>query len=245
MLHAARLRRQPEGGCSLVQSAQRLCGVDGLRAVLLGQFFTIRTQYQRGMQVLRRGQLQALLQPDLARGVVQQVGAAHHMADTLVGVIHHHGQLVGKAAVGAQQHEVAHRVLHILRLWPGGAVLPVDNGALGAQAPGPRRFAVQAGAAGTGVAQFRVARAGHVGGYGVFNVLARTAAGVGQIARHQALQCGAVQRGAGALPHGGRVGMQAAGGELRKYHAVRAGHGAWAIDVFDAHQPLATMCAGV
>ena len=39
--------------------------------------------------------------------------------------------------------------------------------------------------------------------------------------------------------------MQAASGELLQYLVVRTGHGARCVDVFDSHQPLAAVGAGV
>jgi hypothetical protein len=39
--------------------------------------------------------------------------------------------------------------------------------------------------------------------------------------------------------------MQAASGELLQYLVVCTGHGARCVDVFDAHQPLAAVGAGV
>jgi hypothetical protein len=39
--------------------------------------------------------------------------------------------------------------------------------------------------------------------------------------------------------------MQAAGGQLREYQPVCAGHAARGIDIFDAHQPLAPVRTGV
>ena len=67
----------------------------------------VGVQHQRQVQVARGGQAQRALQQDLARSGVEQVGAADDVGDALVGVIHHHRQLVGPVAVGATQDEVA------------------------------------------------------------------------------------------------------------------------------------------
>jgi hypothetical protein len=40
------------------------------------------------------------------------------LGDALLGVVHHHGQLVGVDAVGAAQHEVAHLRGEVLALRP-------------------------------------------------------------------------------------------------------------------------------
>ena len=47
------------------------------------------------------------LQMNLARRVPQQIGTAHDMADALPPVIHHHGELVGEAAIGAFEDKIA------------------------------------------------------------------------------------------------------------------------------------------
>jgi hypothetical protein len=86
------------------------------------------------------GRPSAALQQDLARGVVGQVLAAHHVGDALRGVVHHHRQLVGPQAVGAVEHEVAHLVRHVLLLRAQAAVGPGDRL--------PRRAAQPPGAAG-------------------------------------------------------------------------------------------------
>jgi cobalamin biosynthesis protein CbiG len=90
----------------------------------------------------------AALQQDLARRVVGQVLAAHHVGDALRRVVDHHRQLVGGLAVGAAQHEVADLVRHVLLLRPEPAVAPVDRHRLpslvAAQPPGARRLAAQA-----------------------------------------------------------------------------------------------------
>ncbi len=59
------------------------------------------------MQVAWLAAAQQPLQVDLARGRVEQIGAAHHVADRLRGIVHHHGELIGELAVGAVEDEVA------------------------------------------------------------------------------------------------------------------------------------------
>ena len=79
------------------------------------------------MQVGGRGQAQGTLQQDLARGVVGQVFAAHHIGDALVGVVHHHGELVGPEPIGPAQDEITHRLFHVLLLQTQAAVLPLQE----------------------------------------------------------------------------------------------------------------------
>jgi hypothetical protein len=53
------------------------------------------------------------------RGVGQQeVGAAHDVGDALVGIVDHHGELVGKQPVAAAEHEVAESCVEPLRHRP-------------------------------------------------------------------------------------------------------------------------------
>jgi hypothetical protein len=73
-----------------------------------------RIQQQRQVPVAWHRQAQCLLQQDLPRGGVEQVGAAHHFGHALCGVIDHHGQLVGPAAIRTAQHEVADLGMHVL-----------------------------------------------------------------------------------------------------------------------------------
>jgi hypothetical protein len=57
----------------------------------------------------RQGQAKPLLQHDLTRRIVEQVGAPHHLRDALIRIVHHDSQLVGVEPVSPFQDEVAHR----------------------------------------------------------------------------------------------------------------------------------------
>ena len=95
--------------------------------MLLGQFFAIRAAHQRRVQVAQRGYAQRVLQQDLARRVVGQVFATHHVGDALGGVIDHHRQLIRPQAISAAQHKVAHGVADVLLLRTQAAVVPVQH----------------------------------------------------------------------------------------------------------------------
>ena len=58
------------------------------------------------MAVLRVGEPQRLLEPELPRGGVQQVAPPHHLCDPHGGVVHHHRQLIGVHPVGPAEDEV-------------------------------------------------------------------------------------------------------------------------------------------
>ena len=98
------------------QSSHRYLQIQCLRAVLLGQLFSIRTQYQRAVQVLWLRQTEGALQQDLTRGVVGQVLPAHDVGDALSCIIYHHSQLVGPQAVCPFKHKVADLGADILAL---------------------------------------------------------------------------------------------------------------------------------
>ncbi len=101
-------------------------------------------------------------------------------------------------------------------------------------------------AAGAGVDGGVVAFAhGALQAEGGFDVLARAGAGVGHVLGNQPIQGVAVQMETRALPHGRFIGQQSASGQLLQDELVRTGHAAGRVHVFDAHQPLPAMGAGV
>jgi hypothetical protein len=55
---------------------------------------------------------------DLSWRGYQQVGTAHDIAHSLLGIIHHHGQLVGPETIGAQQDKVADVCRQVLLVRP-------------------------------------------------------------------------------------------------------------------------------
>ena len=48
------------------------------------------------MGIRRRGDAQGIEDVDLSRCVVEVVVPAHHVGDTHIGVVNHHGQVVGR-----------------------------------------------------------------------------------------------------------------------------------------------------
>ena len=173
------------------------------------------------------------------------------MRDALRGIVHHHRQLIGPQAVGAAQHKVAHRLQHVLLLRTQASVAPlrwvvqlqiVDH-ALHIQAPSPRRFALQTLATRARIHRSRVPCALLL--LRVFNLFARTAAGVGPALGHQVVQGGLIGLMARGLPQHGFIGHQATSGQLRQQGLVGAGHAARRVHVFHAHQPSAAMGASI
>ena len=85
----------------------------GRRPVALGQPPAVGVQHQRHVAVARLVQAQQPRDQQLARRGVQQVVAAHHLADRLVGVVDDHRQVVGVRAVPAAQRDVVDGRLHL------------------------------------------------------------------------------------------------------------------------------------
>ena len=63
------------------------------------------------------------------------------MIHTLVGIIHHHRQLIGKVAIGALQDEVADLTLKVLADPPLDGVVETHGAGVDPQPPGPRGLA--------------------------------------------------------------------------------------------------------
>jgi hypothetical protein len=193
------------------------------------------------VQVAGQWQPQGALQRDLARRVVGQVLAAHDVGDALLGVVHHHGQLVGPKAVGALEDEVAHLRAEVLRLGAEAAVLPVDA-AVHPEAPGAHRAAVRAVPASAGVDQLAVplAWASSAG-----DLATRAGTAVGLAGVDQAPQGGFVVAAAAGLPDWRCVGPQAELAQLLQDQRVHARWAARGVHVLDAHQPPAAMGARI
>ena len=62
---------------------------------LLRQLLARRAEHQRHVHVARRRQPQGTLQENLARRVIEQISAANHVGDPLLGVVDDHRQLIG------------------------------------------------------------------------------------------------------------------------------------------------------
>ena len=145
-------RRMAERGERLRQHGAPPALRQGGRQGLLGQLLPGGVGDERHMGVDRRRQAEQGLQINLARGVPQQVGAAHDVGDALERVVHHHRQLVGEQAVGALDDEVADLMRQVLLQVAVDAVVKVGAHIRHAHAPGTcDRTGRQAVAAGAGV----------------------------------------------------------------------------------------------
>ena len=76
-------------------------------AIALGKFPALLVQDQPVMGVSGRRQSEQRLQQALDMGGREQIVAARHQRDALEGIVHHHGQMIGRGHLLARQHDVA------------------------------------------------------------------------------------------------------------------------------------------
>jgi len=217
--------------------------IDGRRLRLLGELLAAGIGHHGQVRVGRRGQRQALLQPDLPRRRIEQIDAAHHRVDSLRGVVNDDCQLVRVLTVGAQQYEVADGAVEILLHTALNAVAKSDRRVGHAQPPGARRTAAaQAVAAGSRVDQSAVDRSRWRAG-GDFR--SRAGARVDLAVELQAHQFGVIEIQALALDEYFAIPCEAEAFEGAQDFVGGAGKRPRLVDVLDAQQPLATVGAGV
>ena len=206
--------------------------------VALGQTGAVRTHHQRDVSVGRGGKAEEPLQEDLRRGRRRQVVTADHQGHALVGVVHHHRQVVGRDPVVALQHHV-----------PGGAADPAGHEVVELDHlvdPQPQRrwpaapapFAPLAGGeipAGAGVGQWNpVGRAGGLAD------LPPGAEALVHPARGAQLGDGLpVAIEARRLEHDRSVGSHPDPGQVGELGLGMGGRGGDSVEVLHAHQPPA------
>ena len=185
-----------------------------------------------------------LVDQGLAGGVVEMIVAANHVGHAHVVVIDHHGQVIGRRTVGAQQDQVVqilvlepdvplhlvghHRVagLRTLQAHDKGAVRGVVGGDVAPgrtdhPALGPRRLAL-----------------------GV-QLLRRHVVAIGFAAGQELVHGGAMQVGPGGLEHRRLVGLKAQPLQALEDDAHGGLGGALAIGVLDAQKELSAGASGV
>ncbi|MNH17343.1 hypothetical protein D3C79_770120 [compost metagenome] len=166
------------------------------------------------------------MQVQLARSVIQQVGAADDIGHPLPGVIQHHGQLISVQAIAAANDKVADLAAQMLfetaldpviemvgQLWH-----PYADGRVLAAVPG-------------------VAAQARVNAVIAFELLARAGAGVGQTLTEQAFDHFGIGLVALALVHHLAIPFQAVAFQGVEDRCLGAGGFAGRVDVFHAHQP--------
>src|SRR6267142_2112628 len=86
---------------------------DAHRSVALRQALAVGAENHGDMGELRQLRAERSKDIHLARSIVDVIVAADHVRDAHVEVVHHHAEVVGRNAVGAQQHEIVQlRVRH-------------------------------------------------------------------------------------------------------------------------------------
>ena len=204
----------------------------------------------------RRGQAQFPVEPQLARRAGQKVCPAHHLGNAHQGIIHHHGQLIGKHTVRPPQVKIPAVLRQILGI---GAHVAVHKGNGFVRHHHPPGWLAPGGAqndlfrrqvsAGPGVYHLPI---GAVGGIGGVQLAAAAKAGVNQPFAHQLLVIFFIDSAALALVIGaaraalaaaficgkaepGKVGFQ----QISKF--ARAAHG---IQILNAQHNLAAAAFG-
>ncbi len=100
-------RALPQKLQRLTQHDDRLGARQWLGEDLLTELLALIVDRRWQMQITGRRQAKQLLQINLARGRREQIGTTHHLGNTLLRIIHHHGKLVGMEAVGTARDEIA------------------------------------------------------------------------------------------------------------------------------------------
>src|SRR5574344_2775569 len=111
-----RCRPDELSGWLLAQKAQRLAqGLgDGRVAkrrcmVLFREFQAIGLQRQRQVQPTGLGSPQQSVEGNLPDRRLNQIGAAHHLRDAAIGIIDHHGQVIGEQAIAPFEDKILFR----------------------------------------------------------------------------------------------------------------------------------------
>jgi hypothetical protein len=102
---------RPAQACQIVEQRLGQEAILGIlhhrhRAVALGQALAVGAEDHRHVGESRHVSAHRAVDVDLARRVVHMVVAADAVRDGHVEVVHHHAEIVGRHAVGAQQHEI-------------------------------------------------------------------------------------------------------------------------------------------
>ena len=197
------------------------------------------------MGIVRGGEAEAALQPDLARGGHEQILPAHDVGDALFGVVGHHGELVGPQAVGAQEDEIADVAGEVLYITADDAVGEGDGFIGHAQPPGGHSaggFGRRGGEPCTGAVVNEAVHALPRLGMPLF---AAAIAGVGEAALLQAVQGGAVEMVAAALVGHFAVPFKAECFEGAQDMGGSTGHFARRVEIFHPHQPAPARRPGI
>ena len=101
--------------------------VEGEGSVALAELLAVRADDDGQVGVRRPGQVERLGESDLPRRRREQVCAAHDLRDSLFGVVHDDGELVGVGAVGSPHDEIADVAPDILNLRAKDGIVESDR----------------------------------------------------------------------------------------------------------------------
>ena len=72
-----------------------------------GELAAVGIQHQPVMVISRRGQAQEMLEQPVHGGRPEQILPAHNMCDPLLGIVHHHAQMIARRHVLPSEHGIA------------------------------------------------------------------------------------------------------------------------------------------
>src|SRR5919198_3089943 len=216
------------------------------RAVALGQALAVRAEHERNVRVARRRKPEALRQPQLARGGVEEIRAAYHFADALLGVVDDHRHVVRDRAIVAPYDEVVDHAL----LLSGDPVAKSDarpagshaqrrcaaaRAPLGALALGERQ-------AGAGIGPIRDVAVGRRGR--LADLAARAPALIDQALGVQAVEGLLVELESLRLAHDGAVPVEPQRREVVELLVLEVAADTAGVEILHPHQEARVLAAG-
>jgi len=123
-------------------------------ARLLGELFSLVIENEGNMHVAGRRSSKRLREENLARRIVNEVGAAHDVGDARKNIVRDDCKLIGPESVGTLQNEVAYFMFDILREVSETPVMEGKNAGRHAESERPDGFAVSALTAGSWIDPF-------------------------------------------------------------------------------------------
>ena len=184
------------------------------------------------MRVLGSRKSKGALNQNLARGRLEQIAAPYDFADSLLGIVHHHREMVGDDPVRTKHHEIADLILQTLRREPLNRIVEPEARGLDPQSDRARR-------ASRGKAPAAGARIDPV-----HQIAARAAAFEGPASIRETVERFGVGIGAPALVHDLAIPVHRQSLEIAQDRIDGAGGVARGVQVLDAHQPASTAPAG-
>ena len=217
------------------QRSREMGALDRRCTRLLAQFLAARVYRNRKVQITRPRQGEQILEIDLTGCGIQEIRAAHNVGHALFRIIHDHGELVCKNAVGAIQHEIPDVCLEILRNAPLQGVVKTYACA-GSVDPQCACFLSGRQAA---PADARVHRPLDSRDAGIRDLAPAAGARINKAVLPQFMQRRMIGVGMRALADDVPVPVHPASVERAQNLVGRTRHDARVIDILDPHEPIA------